>query len=143
LVKSLSQSLGPDKIFFGGMAGDDWALKGTFVFTNEKETYYGMVALVLNSDKIALKGMAVTGWKPLGITRTVTHSKGNLLYEIDGKSAVELYFKYLGKEDKLSEENFNIFDGNLTKDYKCFIKYVRSRNVTGLNLVIGNYINNK
>ena len=40
------------------MAGDDWALKGSFVFTNGKETDYGLVALVLNSDKITLKGMA-------------------------------------------------------------------------------------
>ena len=32
-----------------------------------------------------------------------------MLYEIDGKSAVELYLKYLGKEDKITERNFNIF----------------------------------
>jgi hypothetical protein len=88
MVKSLEETLGPDKIFFGGMAGDDWSFKGSFVFTNGKETACGLVALVLNADKINLKGMAITGWKPLGITRTVTKSKDNLLYEIDGKSAV-------------------------------------------------------
>jgi hypothetical protein len=109
LVNILEQSLGPDKIFFGGMAGDDWTLKGSFVFTKGKETDYGIVALVLNGDKIAVKGMAITGWKPLGISRTVTKSKGNLLYEIDGKSAVELYLKYLGKGDRIAESNFDIF----------------------------------
>ncbi|MBO3117174.1 FIST C-terminal domain-containing protein [Winogradskyella sp. DF17] len=110
LVESLERNLGPDKIFFGGKAGDDWQLKETFVFTNKKEAKYGIVALVLNGDKIALKGMAVTGWKPLGITRTVTKSKGQLLYEIDGKSAVELYLKYLGKEDKMAEKDFKVFE---------------------------------
>ena len=38
LVKSLEKQLGPEKLFFGGMAGDDWALKETFVFTNTKES---------------------------------------------------------------------------------------------------------
>jgi hypothetical protein len=109
MVKRLEESLGPDKIFFGGMAGDDWLFKGSYVFTNGKETDYGLVALVLNADKINLKGMAITGWKPLGISRTVTKSKDNLLYEIDGKSAVELYLKYLGKEGKITENNFNVF----------------------------------
>ncbi|CAM3303155.1 FIST signal transduction protein [Aequorivita lipolytica] len=129
LVKSLSQSLGLDKLFFGGMAGDDLEIKETFVFTNKSETNHGLIALVLNGDKIALKGMAVTGWKPLGITRTVTKSKGNLLYEIDGKSAVELYFKYLGKEDKLSEENFKIFE-ELSIEYPFIVE--RDNNETVL-----------
>ncbi|WP_178987933.1 FIST signal transduction protein [Winogradskyella schleiferi] len=129
LVKSLTQSLGPDKIFFGGMAGDDWKLNGTFVFTNEKETDCGLVALVLNGDKIALKGMAVTGWKPLGITRTVTKCKENLLYEIDGKSAVELYLKYLGQEDKLVENDFKIFE-ELSMEYPFIVE--RDENETVL-----------
>jgi hypothetical protein len=85
-------------------------MKGSFVFANDKETDFGVAALVLDGDKINLKGMAVTGWKPLGLKRTVTKSKGNLLYEIDGKPALELYLKYLGKEDKLAENNYNIFE---------------------------------
>ncbi|WP_411768446.1 FIST signal transduction protein [Winogradskyella sp. A3E31] len=110
LVKSLEKQLGEDKIFFGGMAGDDWALKETFVFTNTEESNYGIVAIVLNGDKISLKGMAITGWKPMGIARTVTKSEGKFLYEIDGKSALELYLKYLGKTDKLNEKGFKIFE---------------------------------
>lgn len=109
LVKSLEKQLGADKLFFGGMAGDDWALKETFVFTNTQESNYGIVALALNGDKISLNGMAVTGWKPMGIARTVTKSDGKFLYEIDGKSAVDLYLKYLGKADKITEKKFKIF----------------------------------
>lgn len=116
LVKSLAKSLGPDKIFFGGMAGDDWMLKETFLFTNKKETNFGVVALVFDGDKIVLNGMAVTGWKPLGITRTVTKSKGQLLYEIDGKSALELYLRYLGKEDKITSKDFKVFE-ELSMEY--------------------------
>jgi hypothetical protein len=129
LVKSLEKNLGHDKICFGGMAGDDWNLKETFVFTNKKEAKYGIVALVLNGDKIALNGMAITGWKPIGITRTVTKSKGQLLYEIDGKSAVELYLKYLGKEDKMAENDFKIFE-DLSMEYPFIVE--RDKNETAL-----------
>ncbi|WP_296315111.1 FIST signal transduction protein [Winogradskyella sp. UBA3174] len=129
LVRNLSQNLGPDKIFFGGMAGDDWTMKGSFVFTNGKETNYGLVALVLNSDKITLKGMAITGWKPMGIARIVTKSKGNLLYEIDGKPAVELYLKYLGMSDKIAENDFKIFE-ELSIEYPFIVE--RDNNETVL-----------
>jgi len=121
LVKSLEKQLGADKIFFGGMAGDDWGLKETFVFTNTNESNYGIVVLVLNGDKISLNGMAVTGWKPMGITRTVTKSEGKLLYEIDGKSALDLYLKYLGKTDKLTEKDFKIFE-DLSIEYPFIVE---------------------
>ncbi len=129
LVKSLEKQLGEDKIFFGGMAGDDWGLKETFVFTHKEESNFGIVALVLNEDKISLKGMAITGWKPMGITRTVTKSKGKFLYEIDNKSAVELYLKYMGKADKIAEKDFKIFE-ELSIEYPFIIE--RDTNETGL-----------
>ncbi|GGE01368.1 FIST signal transduction protein [Planktosalinus lacus] len=121
MVTLLKHSLGTEKLFFGGMAGDDWVLNSSFVFTNNKETDNGVVALVLNGEKINLTGMAITGWKPLGITRTVTKSINNLLYEIDGKSAVELYLKYLGKEDKITQNNYNIFE-ELSFEYPFIVK---------------------
>ena len=110
LVTSMKKSLDEETVFFGGLAGDDWTLKGSFVFTNKNDSDNGIVALVVDGNKIALKGMAVTGWKPMGISRTVTKSKDNLLYEIDGKSAVELYLKYLGKEERITDDNFKIYE---------------------------------
>jgi hypothetical protein len=90
VVSTLVEKLGDEKIFFGGMAGDDWALRGSYIFTHEQESGNGMAALVFNADKIKLEGMAIHGWKPLGILRKVTKSTGNLLYSIDDKPAVEL-----------------------------------------------------
>lgn len=108
-VRSLENNFGPDKIFFGGMAGDDWTFSGTYVFTNQQETDLGMVALVIDMDKISLGGMAITGWKPMGISRKVTKSKGTLLYTIDDKPAIEMYFKYLGQLEMLEDKDFNMF----------------------------------
>lgn len=108
-VRSLENNFGPDKIFFGGMAGDDWIFSGTYVFTNQQETDLGIVTLVIDMDKVSLGGMAITGWKPMGISRKVTKSKGTLLYTIDDKPAIEMYFKYLGQMEKLEDKDFNMF----------------------------------
>lgn len=108
LVHELSEALGRDKIFFGGMAGDDMTLTGTYVFTQSRETNHGLVAMVLDSDRVSLNGMAITGWKKLGITRKVTQSKGKLLYSIDGKPAVDMYLTYLGKGTQGEDRNFDL-----------------------------------
>ncbi len=94
LVHELSEAIGKEKIFFGGMAGDDMTLTGTYVFTQNRETNHGLIALVLNADRVSLNGMAITGWKRLGISRKVTRSKGKFLYSIDGEPAVDMYLKY-------------------------------------------------
>lgn len=110
LVHGIEKAVGPHVNIFGGMAGDDGTLTGTYVFTNEKETDEGIAALVLDEDKISLYGMAISGWKPIGIFRTVTKSKGNLIYTIDDQPALDLYLKYLGKEPASLTDKFKIFN---------------------------------
>jgi hypothetical protein len=40
------------------------------------------------------------GWDPFGPERLITRSKGNVLYELDGHSALELYKSYLGEHSQ-------------------------------------------
>ncbi len=110
LVQSVEQVIGIGVSIYGGMAGDDGTFSGTFVFTNENETDEGIAALVLDEKKVRLHGMAISGWRPIGIFRTVTKSKGNLVYTIDGQPALELYLKYLGQERELIADKYKIFD---------------------------------
>jgi hypothetical protein len=98
LIRSIEKEVGPEVSLFGGMAGDDITFTGTYVFTNDQSTDYGMVALVLDEDKIELEGMAISGWKPMGVTRTATKTEGNLLFTIDDRPALEIYLRFLGKE---------------------------------------------
>jgi len=121
LVHELSETIGKEKIFFGGMAGDDFTLTGTSVFTQNRETNHGLIALVLNADKVALNGMAITGWKRLGISRKVTRSKGKLLYSIDGKPAVDMYLKYLGKGKEGADLDFDVLN-ELSFDYPFIVE---------------------
>ncbi|MDO8899305.1 MAG: FIST N-terminal domain-containing protein [Bacteroidales bacterium] len=121
LVHELAEAIGGEKIFFGGMAGDDFTMTGTAVFTQNMETNHGIIALVLNADKVSLNGMAITGWKKLGITRKVTHSKGKLLYSIDGKPAVDMYLKYLGKGEQGEDRDFNLLN-ELSFEYPFIVE---------------------
>ena len=110
LVRSFEKVMGPDISMFGGMAGDDITFTGTHVFTNNRSTDYGIAVLILNEEKIELHGMAISGWKPMGITRTVTKSEGNLIYTIDGQPALEIYLRLLGKEKSSADDRASFFD---------------------------------
>jgi hypothetical protein len=110
LVKSLESALGPNVTFFGGMAGDDMALTATYVFTHNNETNFGIAALIMDGSKVELQGMAITGWKPVGIARTITKSNGNLLYTIDDQPAVGMYLRYLGKQGMEAVDGFNLME---------------------------------
>lgn len=121
LVHELSEAIGREKIFFGGMAGDDFTLTRTAVFTQNRETNHGIVALVLNADKVSLNGMAITGWKKLGISRKVTSSKGRLLYSIDDKPAVDMYLKYLGKSEGGGDRDFDLLN-ELSFEYPFIVE---------------------
>jgi len=110
LVRTIENVIGPHVNIYGGMAGDDITLTGTYVFTYGKETDTGIAALVLDEDKISLHGMAISGWKPLGISRTVTKSKGKWVYTIDDKPALEMYLKYLGRESASEDDKYRIFE---------------------------------
>ncbi len=79
---------------YGGLAGDDLTMKASFVFTNTQETSTGLIGLVLDGDKINIKGLATSGWDNIGIEKTITKSAGNIVYTIDDEPAVDVFVKY-------------------------------------------------
>ncbi|MBK7158461.1 MAG: hypothetical protein IPH77_07860 [Ignavibacteria bacterium] len=79
LVRSIEGMTDSQMKICGGMAGDDISFTGTFVFTNGRSTDYGMIALALNEEKIDFLGMAVSGWKPIGVHKTITKCEDNLI----------------------------------------------------------------
>ncbi|MBT8209147.1 MAG: FIST C-terminal domain-containing protein, partial [Eudoraea sp.] len=110
LIRYMEKVSGPDLKLFGGMAGDDITFEGTYIFTGEQTTDYGIAALVLNGEKISFHGMALSGWKPIGISRTITRSEGNLIYTIDDKPALETYLRFLGIDPTTIESQINFFN---------------------------------
>jgi hypothetical protein len=85
---------------YGGKAGDDLVLESTFVFTNGKSAASALVALIIDEDKVDVKGIATCGWQAIGTTKTVTKSEGSIVYTIDDKPALDMLMNYLGVEIK-------------------------------------------
>ncbi|EMQ94552.1 hypothetical protein D778_00506 [Xanthomarina gelatinilytica] len=96
IVEGITEGSGKDVTIFGGMAGDDLSLSGPMVFTKDKSSDKGLLALIIDTDKIEVNGIATCGWKPIGTTKTITKSKGNIVYTIDNKPALDMIIKYLG-----------------------------------------------
>ena len=105
IIKGIEDGFGGGATIFGGMAGDDQTLTGPKVFTHGKSSTTGLVALIIDEDKVDISGVATCGWKPIGITKTITKSSGNIVYTIDDKPALDLVMKYLGLS--LSDEPMN------------------------------------
>jgi hypothetical protein len=102
-IEGILQASSADRevTIFGGKAGDDLALEATFVFTNGKSNDCALVALIIDEDKIDVKGIATCGWQAIGTTKIVTKSEGNIVYTIDDKPALDVLLNYLGVEIKL------------------------------------------
>jgi len=100
LVKGFSNIL-PEKISVtGGLAGDAANFEKTLVGLNEAPGEGNIVAIGLYGDNIKIGHGSKGGWDPFGPNRIVTKSAANVLHELDGQSALELYKTYLG--DKAS-----------------------------------------
>lgn len=110
LVRSIEEFADSQMNICGGMAGDDVSFSGTFVFTNGRSTDYGMIALVLNEEKIDFQGMAVSGWKPIGVFKTITKCENNLIMTIDDKPALEMYLRFLGTDFTSDDDPSKFFD---------------------------------
>ena len=107
LLFGFEDEVGEDVNVFGGMAGDDYAFTEQFVFTNNKESNRGMIALALDEEKIKIKGRATCGWKAVGTEKTVTRSEGNHVYTVDNVPVLDLTTKYGGIEN-VSPDNKNL-----------------------------------
>ncbi len=96
IIAGVEEAVGKEVTIYGGMAGDDLNLTESFVFSNGKISDNGLVAIIIDEDKMSLTGIATCGWKPIGTIRTVTKSEGPIVYTIDDEPALELVIKYLG-----------------------------------------------
>jgi len=103
LLFGFEDIIGKDVNVFGGMAGDDYSFTNQYVFTNNIESNIATVVLVLDEEKIKIKGVATCGWKAVGTEKTVTKSEGNHVYTVDNVPVLDITVKYGGLENVTPE----------------------------------------
>ena len=79
---------------FGGLASGDFSLMKTTVFDSHQISDDAIVALIFDEEHIKVEGLAVGGWKSMGIFHTITKSEGNVVYTIDDTPALDLAIRY-------------------------------------------------
>lgn len=97
LVTGLNKAAG-ETLITGGLAGDGANFVSTLVGLNEQPSEGNIVAIGFYGNHIRIKHGSQGGWDLFGPEREVTRSQGNKLFEIDHKSALDLYKKYLGPD---------------------------------------------
>lgn len=97
LTRGISEGLPSSVTISGGLAGDGDRFQTTSVLWDGKPNGSSVVALGLYGDSLCIGCGSRGGWDVFGPERQITASEGNVLYEMDGESALALYEKYLGK----------------------------------------------
>lgn len=96
LVRGLNTLLPPSIVVTGGLAGDGDRFKQTWVLKDGLPVSGFVSAVGLHGDHLQIGHGSRGGWDIFGPERQVTRSQSNILYELDGKPALELYKSYLG-----------------------------------------------
>jgi hypothetical protein len=100
LVAGLVENLPKNVTVTGGLAGDADRFVSTFVMWNDIPQKDTVAVLGLYGKNLRVGYGSLGGWDSFGPERLITKSKGNVLYQLDGRSALELYKKYLGVHAK-------------------------------------------
>lgn len=100
LLKGLMSQVGKNTVVTGGLAGDCGRFQKTYTFSNDGATTDHVIGIGFYGDALQLRHGCMGGWDPFGKTRQVTKSKENIVYELDGKPALDVYREYLGEHAK-------------------------------------------
>lgn len=96
LVTGMGEILGQRIPITGGLAGDNGAFARTWTIGSQGVSDRAVVAVGLYGERLRVGHGSVGGWEPFGPARKVTRCAGNVLYELDGAPALDVYKRYLG-----------------------------------------------
>ncbi|NWJ50203.1 MAG: FIST C-terminal domain-containing protein [Bacteroidetes bacterium] len=96
LTKGLNSKLNDKISVTGGLAGDQIAFVETVMVFNGPGVKNLVLGIGFYGEHLKVGYGSMGGWDSFGVDREVTRSEGNILYELDGQPALELYKRYLG-----------------------------------------------
>ena len=96
LVRGLNSRVSSSVVVTGGLAGDGDRFRRTWVLQDRRPQPRFVTAVGFYGDHVRIGHGSKGGWDRFGPERRVTKSKGNILLELDGRPALQLYKEYLG-----------------------------------------------
>lgn len=113
LTKGLNEGFGNNIPVTGGLAGDKADFNETVLVHNKPGEKNLVIAIGFYGEHVKIGYGSKGGWDSFGVDRLVTRSKANILYELDGLPALELYKKYLGDHASTLPASALLFPLNL------------------------------
>jgi hypothetical protein len=96
LARGLARGMFEGVSITGGLSGDGTDFAETWVIADGTAGPQRVAAVGLYGDQLRVGYASMGGWRPFGPVRTITRAESNVLYELDGRSALDLYKTYLG-----------------------------------------------
>jgi hypothetical protein len=100
LVAGITGVVGRNVPLTGGLAGDGAQFQETLVGADCAPRNRMVAAVGFYGDAIRIGHGSAGGWDEFGPYRRITRSGGNVLFELDGEPALDLYERYLGEDSK-------------------------------------------
>lgn len=83
---------------YGGLAGDGNDFNKTIIGINQCSAEGDLIVIAFYGDDLVMNSSYGGGWWQFGPLKKVTKSVDNIVYEINGKPALDVYKKYLGPD---------------------------------------------
>jgi hypothetical protein len=99
LVAGIIGVVGKQVAVTGGLAGDGPDFRETLVGADCRPRKHAVGAVGFYGPAIRIGHGSAGGWDEFGPRRKITRSRGNMLFEFDGRPALDLYERYLGEEE--------------------------------------------
>lgn len=99
LVAGITSVVGHRVSLTGGLAGDGAEFSETLIGADEAPLSHRVAAVGFYGSAIRIGHGSAGGWDVFGPRRRITKSIGNLLIELDGDPALDLYERYLGEDE--------------------------------------------
>jgi len=96
LVAGLQSNLPTGTKISGGLAGDDGAFCRTWTMGSDGAAHDQIVVVGLYGKHLHFSCGSFGGWAAFGPARKVTRCQENILFELDGECALDIYKRYLG-----------------------------------------------
>jgi hypothetical protein len=101
---------------WGGAPADNFTTSQTYQYCDDKVVSDGVAYALLSGEALPVWAIDAA-YVPIGGERTVTRSQGNVIYEIDGKPALEVLQGYL--PDRALADDWGSFANSLALSFRA------------------------
>jgi hypothetical protein len=138
LIDGMQAALPAGVILSGGLAGDGGAFSQSFILSRHGVSCRHVMAVGFSSPRTRFAHGCFHGWEPFGPARKVTRASGNILYELDGQPALDIYKRYLGDHARDLPGSGLLFPFEMLGDHQDGVGLIRT--ILGIDEAMGSLV---